>query len=318
MFKTIKSKILITAIIMLAFLMSAFVCYTTISRMKTKQLMVQNYVFSVDKFVQDINKKIIRYEDNVIELARIGGLFYKTDKSISLTNTTVVKIFENYPDSLGGGIWFEPYIVDKSQKRVCFYAYRNKDNQVILDESFSSEEYDYHNQNWYKQIMSKVTPENNIAWSTPYYEHQGSNTLMITVGAGIYVNGKLIGISTVDWEISTIIEDISKMKPLERTFSMYENGNEIKNSFALFGNKDDDYIIATSDPYLNNDELIGHSLKEIPWYADNLYGITYITYHNVKYIPFYKTLRNGMVLVVCVPKWEVFKEIDKFYINMFM
>ncbi len=318
MFKTVKSKILITAIVMLTILMSAFVCYTVISRMKTKQLMVQNYVFSVDKFVQDINKKIIRYEDNVLDLARIGSLFYKTDKSIELTNKTIIKIFENYPESLGGGIWFEPYIVDKSQKRVCFYAYRNRENQVVLDESFSSEEYDYHNQGWYKQIISKVTPENNLVWSEPYYENQGSNTLMITVGTGIYANGELLGISTVDWEISTIIDDVSKMKPLERTFSMYKNGNEIKNSFALLGNKDDDYIIATSDPYLNNDKLIGHSLREVPWYADNLYGITYITYHNKKYIPFYKTLRNGMVLVVCVPKREIFREIDKFYINMFI
>ena len=317
MFKTVKSKILITAIIMLTILMSAFACYTVISRMKTKQLMVQNFVFSIDKFVQDINKKIIRYEDNSRDLARIGSLFYKTDRSVELTNQTILRIFENYPESLGGGIWFEPYIVDKSQKRVCFYAYRNKDNQLLLDESFNSEEYDYHNQGWYKQIFSKVTPENNIAWSEPYYEHQGSNTLMITLGSGIYVNGELIGISTVDWEMSTIIEDVSKMKPLEKTFSMYKNGNEIKNSFALFGNKDYDYIIATSDPYLNNNELIGHSLKEIPWYADNLYGITYITYHNVKYIPFYKTLRNGMVLVICVPKTEIFREIDKFYINMF-
>ena len=318
MFKTVKSKILITAVIMLAFLMSAFVCYTIVSRMKTKQLMVQNYVLSIDKFVQDINQKIIKYEDNSRDLARIGGLFYKTDKSIELTNHTILKIFENYPESLGGGIWFEPYIVDKSKKRVCFYAYRNKDNKVVLDESFSSEEYNYHNQGWYKQIISKVTPENNIAWSYPYYENQGSNTLMITLGSGIYVNNELIGISTVDWEISTIIDDISKMKPLEKTFSMYKNGNEIKNSFALFGNTDYDFIIATSDPYLKNEKLIGHSLKEIPWYADNLYWITYIKYHGRKYIPFYKTLHNGMVLVVCVPKWEMFREIDRFYINMFI
>ena len=318
MFKTVKSKILITAIIMLTILMSAFACYTIVSRMKTKQLMVQNYVFSVDKFVQDIDKKIIKYEDNSRDLARIGGLFYKTDKSIDLTNRTVITIFENYPESLGGGIWFEPYVVDKTKKRVCFYAYRNKENKVVLDESFSSEEYDYHNQGWYKQIISKVTPKNNIAWSAPYYENQGSNTLMITLGSGIYVNNELIGISTVDWEISTIVDDVSKMKPLEKTFSMYKNGNEIKNSFALFGNKEYDYIIATSDPYLNNDELIGHSLKEIPWYADNLYWITYITYHNKKYIPFYKTLRNGMLLVVCVPKAEMFKQTDIFYINMFI
>ena len=296
MFKTVKSKILITAILMLTVLMSAFACYTIISRMKTKQLMVQNYVFSVDKFVQDINQKIIKYEDNSRDLARIGSLFYQTDRSIDLTNKTIVQIFENYPESLGGGIWFEPYVVDKSKKRLCFYAYRDKNKNIILDESFNSEEYNYHNQNWYKQIISKVTPENNIAWSAPYYENQGSYTLMITIGSGIYVNNKLIGISTVDWEINTIIDDISKMKPLEKTFSMYQNGNEIKNSFALLGTKEYDSIIATNDPYLKDIKLIGHSLKEIPWYADNLYGITYIKYHNKKYIPFYKTLRNGMVL----------------------
>ncbi len=316
MFKTVKSKILITAILMLTVLMSAFACYTIISRMKTKQLMVQNYVFSVDKFVQDINQKIIKYEDNSRDLARIGSLFYQTDRSIDLTNKTIVQIFENYPESLGGGIWFEPYVVDKSKKRLCFYAYRDKNKNIILDESFNSEEYNYHNQNWYKQIISKVTPENNIAWSAPYYENQGSYTLMITIGSGIYVNNKLIGISTVDWEINTIIDDISKMKPLEKTFSMYQNGNEIKNSFALLGTKEYDSIIATNDPYLKDIKLIGHSLKEIPWYADNLYGITYIKYHNKKYIPFYKTLRNGMVFVICVPKIEIFRGINNFYLNM--
>ena len=143
MFRTVKSKILITAIIMLTILMFAFACYTAISRMKTKQLMVQNYVFSVDKFVQDINKKIIRYEDNVLDLARIGSLFYRTDKSIELTNKTIVKIFENYPDSLGGGIWFEPYKINPSEKRFCVYAFRNKDGNVVIDKEFTTEEYNY-------------------------------------------------------------------------------------------------------------------------------------------------------------------------------
>ena len=318
MFKTVKSKILITSILMLSLLMLVFACYIGVFRMKAKQQMTQNYSFSINTFVQDINEKIARYEDNARDLALIGSLFYKTDKSIELTNKTVVKIFENYPKSLGGGIWFEPNVVDKTKKRVCFYAYRNKNGQIVLDESFSSEEYNYHNQGWYKQIKSQVTPEFNIAWSKPYYESIGSKTLMITVGSGIYVNGELIGISTVDWELNSIIDDISKMKPLEKTFSMYKNGNEIKNSFALLGNKDFDYIIATTDPYLDSKKLTGHSLKEVPWYNNNLYWITYITYQGNKYIPFFKTMRNGMVFVICIPKSEMFKDIDRFCINMFV
>ena len=94
MFKTVKSKIIITAIIVLAFLMSAFVCYAIISRMKTKQLMVQNYGASINSFVEDINNRIINSEDNLKSLALIGSLYYQTDRSAELTNRVVKRIFE--------------------------------------------------------------------------------------------------------------------------------------------------------------------------------------------------------------------------------
>ncbi|MBR6099517.1 SpoIIE family protein phosphatase [bacterium] len=319
MFKTVKSKILITAIIMLAFLMSAFMFHTIISRMKTKQLMVQNYGFSINEYVEDINDSIIKAEDNLKSLSLIGSLFYKTDRSTELTDKVVTRIFENYPNSLGGGIWFKPYILDKNKKYVCFYAFRNKNNKIILDKNFASKEYDYPNQDWYKQIISQVTPERNIVWSKPYYENLGSYTMMVTAGTGIYVDGELVGIATVDWELSDVIKKVSEMKPLEKTFSMYDkNKQKIKNSFALLGNLNYDNIIATNDPYLNNDDLVGHSLKEVPWYSNNLYAITYITYHGKKYVPFYRKMPNGMVLVICIPKSEMFKEVDKFYLYIIL
>ena len=313
MFKTVKANIIITSIIMLTFLMSAFTCHTIISRMKTKQLMVQNYVYSTDSFAEEINDRVIKTEDNLKSLALIGGLFYKTDRSYKLTDQVITRIFKNYPTTLGGGIWFKPYIVDKSKKYVCFYAYRDKNNEIVIDRNFASEEYDYPNQDWYKQIISQVTPERNIVWSKPYYENQGSYTKMVTAGTGIYVDGELVGIVTVDWEIDSVLDNVSKMKPIEKTLSMYKSGGKILNSFALFGNTKYDYIMATNDPYLNSDSLVGHSLKEIPWYADNLYEITYITYHEKKYVPFVKKMNNGMVLIICIPKSEMFKDINRFY-----
>ena len=313
MFKTIRTNVIITAIVMLTFLMFAFAWHTIVSRMKTKQLMVQNYVYSTDSFADDLYFRIIKTEDNLRDLALIGNLFYRTDRSIELTYRTVARIFENYPDTLGGGVWFKPYIVDKSKKYVCFYAYRDKNNKVVIDKSFTSEEYDYPNQGWYKQIISKVKPEGNIVWSKPYYENLGSYTTMVTAGTGIYVDGELIGIVTVDWEIDSIMNAVSEMKPVEKTLSMYRKGGKIRNSFALFGNREYDYIMATSDPYLDGGKLVGHSLKEIPWYADNLYEITYLKYHNKKYVPFVKKMKNGMELIICIPKSEMFKDVNRFY-----
>lgn len=314
MFKTLKSKIIFTSFIMLTLLMSLFVIFAIQSRKSTKQLMVQNYGFSIDAlFVDDINDNIMTLEDNLKSLALIGGLHYRTSRSDELTDEVVIRIFRNYPNTLGGGIWFKPYVFGDNKKYNCFYAYRNKDNKVILDKNFASEEYDYPNQQWYKEIISKVTPKRNIVWTKPYYEKIGSTTKMVTAGTGIYAKGKLVGIATVDWEISSVINNISKMKPYTMTFSMYKKGKNIKNSFVLLGHADDDYIIATNDPYLDGNSLVGHSLKEVPWYASNLYGITYITYHGKKYIPFWRKLRNGMVLVICLPKSEMFKNVNIFY-----
>ena len=54
MFKTIKSKILILTFVMLAVLMLVFICYVGIFRMKMKQLMLQNYAYSVNSFGTEV------------------------------------------------------------------------------------------------------------------------------------------------------------------------------------------------------------------------------------------------------------------------
>lgn len=316
MFKTVKSKILAITILMLAVLMAAFACFGIVFRMKTKQLMLQGYSFSINKFAYEINEKIIDFENNSEDLALLGTLFYKTDREPELTKEAIKAIFENYKYSLGGGIWFEPYVVNPNEKRYCYYIFRGKDNILRFDESFKSDEYDYHNQGWYKEIKNNVTPEHNIAWSLPYYENIGSESMMITIGSGIYHNGKLIGISTVDWDIANVFVDLMNMKPIEHGFQMYAKRNTIKNSFAMLGNLDRNYIIVSNDPYIDNREVIGEKLESLSWYQPRLYEQTYINYQGKKYVPFVKHLRDGLLLIMCIPKSEMFPDVNRFSLLM--
>lgn len=316
MFKTVKAKILVTILLMLAVLMSVFFCYAYEFRYKTKNLMLKNYSFAINPFVHQMDMTILSFEDNSRDLALIGSLFYKKDKDVELTKTVINKIFENYNHSLGGGIWFEPYVFGKDKKRLCFYMYRNKNNKLVFDENFENDEYNYHNQNWYKEIKSRVTKEKNTAWSLPYYEKQGSNTMMITVGTGIFDGDKFIGMSTVDWKLESIFNDISEMKPLENGFSFFQNNAQIKDSFSLFASKKDDYIIALTDPFLKDKDFTGKKLSSVPWYRDDLNTITYFSYHGKKYVPYVKTVPNGMMLIICIPKSEMFKEINRVTASM--
>ena len=316
--KTLKSKILTIAISTLAILIVAFSCYADVFKVKTKQLMLQNYGLSMNTFVNNINSEISKMEDNSRDLALIGNLYYKTDRNPKLTEQAILRIFENYPDSLGGGIWFEPYIINKNQKRDCYYAYRNKNNKIVIDKNFVSDTYDYHNQSWYIQISSQISKISNTAWSLPYYENQGSETMMITVGTGIYDGDRLIGISTVDWEINSIIDNISQMKPIESGFKFFEKRKQIKDSFALLANVENDFIIASTDPYLDNKSLVGKSLLDIPWFNTELKNKTHIKYHGKNYVPYVKNVNSGMVLIICIPESEMFTDITHFVLNMFL
>ena len=311
MFKTLKSKILAIAITLLAVITIVFMVYAYVFENKTKPLVLDYYSRHIEVLKDEINNDIIKIENNSKGLALIGGLFYKTDKSVNLTKDVIKKIFYNYPDSLGGGIWFEPYVIDKSQKRFCFYAFRNDNGEVVIDESFNSEKYDYLNQSWYKEIFSQIkSKETDVAWSFPYYENQGSNTLMITAGSGIYDDkSNLIGISTVDWEMSSIEEQIKNMSfVLKRVSpqSSFSSGKYIKNHFALFANPKDDYVIVSTDPYLDSKSLVGAQLKNIPWYNEELIKVTFMHYQGKDYIPYVKKFTNGMILIICIPRIEMF------------
>ena len=304
LFNTVKSKIILISALMLIILSVLLSAFAYIYMRSGKTLLLTGYSYHISNFAEEINKDIISIENNAKDLALQGEMFNHIDKNRDMALFTTINIFNNYPDSLGGGIWFEPNIIDPVKRLYCIYVYRNKNNEVVPDEQFETEAYDYLNKSWYKEIFPYVNKEDNIEWSRPYYEKEGSNTLMVTAGAGIYDKGKLIGISTVDWEISSIINAISKMKPTE-------------NSFALFGDKTHNTIIASTDPYFENSSLLGKPLNTLPWYNENLKQITYFTYHGKKFIPYVKNLDNGMLLIICIPKQELFRVLIQHVVIVF-
>ena len=131
-----------------------------------------------------------------------------------------------------------------------------ENGQIGLLPSCVRGDYDYFKQNWYAEIIADLKKGKHIAWARPYKSSQ-VEFLMTTVGTGIYDNGKLVGMAMVDWQMDTILKSLLKIKPTP-------------NSFVLFADKANDYIIATTEPYADNTALMGKSFKTRPWYSDQL------------------------------------------------
>ena len=96
MFNTIKSKIVLIAVFMLITL-SLLLCVFTFFYMKTgKSLILTGTTHSISVFAKNINKEVVRIEDNAKDLALHGALFYMIDKNKKIAEDTIINVFGNY------------------------------------------------------------------------------------------------------------------------------------------------------------------------------------------------------------------------------
>ena len=291
MFKTIRAKVTVNVFLVLLVLAAIITCFNFAIYQKTKKGLLENYGNYAIVQSKKINKLVMAIEDNALDLAVFGEVYYNQKYSRDFLEKFVAKVFRNYDESLGGGIWFEPYTMDPNSKFHNVYVYKNKNNEIVVDRHFESEEYNYLNQKWYKEISTQLKAGKKVAWSSPYYEKEGSNSLMVSSGSGIYDGDKLVGISTVDWQIEDILKSVEQIHPTPN----------------IFADKNNDYVLISTDKSIDDADAIGASLKSIPWYNDNLINVTYIKYQNKLFIPFVRYLDNDMMLIINIPKWELFR-----------
>lgn len=301
MLKTIRSLIIsLTVIMIFAFcILSLSFAYNTY--ILNKHLRLENCNVKIAHFTEELNNSIMMLEENATELAFMGKLFYLSNsKKSNILDYQVKEIFKNKKVAVGGGIWFEPYVIDKKVRSHFSYGFFTN-RGIVLDKNYQNGINSYYDTSWYKELKAQFSMEKKVAWTTPYKDENGAKSLMTTVGAEIYdKEGKFIGLATVDWELAEIVGQISAFNPTE-------------NSFSLLVDRSSHSILATSITNTKdktNNERIENAIKKVDWYDKNLVTIEVIKLDNVEHKIFVKELENGMTLVVCVPENELYSDIQ--------
>ena len=292
MLNSIKSKIIVLTFSLLCALGLVVTAAAVIAFYNDKELIIAGNKASITAFEKQLNTEIIKLEQNAQDLALLGEIYFQKGKQRDIGEFLTRKLLENYPNSMGNGIYFKPYKIIENQDISCIHALWNENRQVTMLHSCEDSSFDYFKQNWYEEIIKDLRTGRRISWTKPYKSTQ-LGVLMTTVGAGIYHKDELVGMATVDWEIDTILKSILDIKLTP-------------NSFVLFADKSSDYIIATTEPNINNSEIMGKSLSAMEWYSENLKEGVSFEYKGVKYIPYIKHLNNGLFLIVNVPLFELF------------
>lgn len=292
MLNSIKSKIIVLTFSLLIILGMVVTTVAVIAFYTDKELIIAGNKASITAFEKQLNTEIIKLEQNAQDLALMGEIYFQKGKQQDVGEFFARELLKNYPNSMGNGVYFKPYVIDENQRISCIHALWEENRQISLLPSCVNSTFDYFTQNWYDEIISDLNTGTRISWTKPYRSTQLGN-LMTTVGAGIYNSGKLVGMATVDWELDTILKSILEIKPTP-------------NSFVLFADKTSDYIIATTEPDVDNSKIMGESLASMKWYSEDLKAGIPFDYKGVKYIPYIKNLNNGLFLIVNVPLFELF------------
>lgn len=289
---SIKSKIVFVTFALLFALGLVVVSAALVAFYHDRELLIASNNASITSFEGQINTEIAALEKNALDLALMGEVYFQKGKQQSVGEFFTEQILKNYPNSMGNGIYFLPYKIYEQQKIGCIHAVWEDDGTISKLSSCVNGTFDYFTQNWYSEIKKDLLSGRRVSWSRPYKSTQ-LGILMTTVGAAIYDEDNLVGMATVDWELDTILKAILKIKPTP-------------NSFVLFADKINDYVIATTEPGIDNTTIMGKSLQTMKWYSGTLKEGEIFDYKGIKYIPYIKQLNNGMFLIVNVPLIELF------------
>jgi len=289
---SIKSKIIYMTFALLFALGVVVISAAVVALYHDKELLIASNDASITAFEGQINKEIAALEKNALDLSLMGEMYYNQGKAQAVGEFFTKHILKNYPNSMGNGIYFLPYKIYENQEIACIHAVWNDNGTIDMLPSCVNGTFDYFKQNWYDKIKNDLENGRRVSWTRPYKSTQ-LDILMTTIGAGIYSENDLVGMATVDWELDTILKSILKIKPTP-------------NSFVLFADKTNDFIIATTEPGVDNSNIMGKSLDVTAWYSDALKSGDSFDYKGVKYIPYIKRLSNGMFLIVNVPIFELF------------
>jgi signal transduction histidine kinase/CheY-like chemotaxis protein len=253
-------------------------------------------------------------EKKVVELARVGEHFYELhqqSQSLSIDSFIIEYLkgsFKNFPESIGGGLWYEPYVFDEKLKYYGPYVFWNAKKELEFTWDLSNETYNYPDQSWYlialpKNLSRLKGADQSIYWTDPYIDEAGSKELMMTVDAFMYSQkGEIIGLSTVDWSLKEMTEFIRKIHLTDSTHTFLIDE---RTQTLLHNTLDSASVLksVTEISWLSNIDIQIHSSDEAKQFKSLVVGTT-------SYRLYLTKSKSNLILGMLIPESDLVAEIN--------
>jgi len=221
--------ILMTSIIFIIAVGVVSVRGTSITQKRSLDFSAQLLKTSVNKFENTINavERAGKYISETVEATYNVGLRPDTMAFYRFIKNTV----SDCPYILGAGVFYEPYVYDKTTEHAGIYINRDTKtgetvNEWDDDAALKEDGWDYLDANWYTSAFSSGVPQ----WIPPFYEYTYFKTYEFVTCYSIPIrdsDGEVFAVCVIDFSLEWIQEELLSMRP-------YKNSNVI--ILDTFGN----------------------------------------------------------------------------------
>lgn len=297
-FKTIRARILflLLPLVLLSLILLAIVSYNT-----SKSIIVDEIAYKMNTSLENV---ILSIQQSFLEHSRIPeGLARSIEvQGKDMTREKYETLLKNFVktnnQTLGAGIWYEPYQYNQEVKYFGPYVYRDGD-QLVYTEDYCTDEYDYPKWDWY--TIGK-TGQGKTVWTAPYYDDVTKKTMVTTTVPFYDEQQQFMGVTTGDIDLTNIQTMVNQIKVGESgsaflldTSGLYIAGSDassvMKNKMTEDSNKS---LAELGKTILKGDSGTGN-------YTD-------AKGNNVAY--FAPIPETGWMLVLHIPEKELFNPIN--------
>jgi hypothetical protein len=166
---SIRVKILLIVFGFFALTGIVFALYSN-ATIKSYRLLRIDGISKTIAFESEIVGNIIsEIERGTMTFAFISEQTYRSGRSFDIPENITSLENISIKTALNIGIWFEPFVLENNNQRICFnFIFDQESRAIIFDRVFEDENNKY-SLDWYSGIIAGLEDKNrNIIWSFPY------------------------------------------------------------------------------------------------------------------------------------------------------
>lgn len=193
--------LLVTAAIFIAALLVTY--HSAHKRMQSEvvehaQIALDNTTLQISTILQEVETALETTS------AMIGEEGCDAEAAYAITEHLLI----NNPDIVGSAIAFTPHYFADKGRHYAPYSYRS--GGEVCCKQLGSEEYRYHEMEWYSVPISSGEP----CWSEPYYDLGGGDAILATYSYPLRdAAGDIYAIFTADISIEQFADEVKAIKP---------------------------------------------------------------------------------------------------------